>query len=416
MTVLGRDPESSAKSIRWLCQCDCGATKSVDGQRLRIGRTKSCGCQQGGVKDRLGLRYGKGLVIAFEGTKDRKAWWRLKCDCGNEYVVIGASLESGNTRSCGCGHHIDMTGRRFGRLTVLQMDDVDGAGNARWSCRCDCGVTKTVDGSKLRRGETKSCGCARMEPKNDVVGETFGYLTVLSRTSGTNKTAAKYLCKCTCGRETTTVLADLKSGHTKSCGKCSATSLLDDLTGRKFGNVTVVRRVASPNPNVSRWLYRCVCGRERETYRSSLITGGTTSCGCVRRFDWKGVLYRSRMEVFTAMALEVLGLDFEYEKETFRVEVGGKLKKYTPDFHLLGGDAWLEVKGTTFRDGVPKFLEFSKTHRATLLNQREVQQLTGRSLVHMYRTWLSGPQVCYDTIERALSDSEKRKVAMQLIV
>lgn len=61
---------------------------------------------------------------------------------------------------------IDMTGERFGRLTVIE-----GAGKRRsvsgkdkgyyWKCRCDCGNTVTVSGSNLRQGLTRSCGCIR---------------------------------------------------------------------------------------------------------------------------------------------------------------------------------------------------------------------------------------------------------------
>lgn len=53
---------------------------------------------------------------------------------------------------------IDLAGRRFGRLTVLNR----GVGNrhgAHWNCRCDCGNERTVRGSHLREGTTTSCGC-----------------------------------------------------------------------------------------------------------------------------------------------------------------------------------------------------------------------------------------------------------------
>jgi len=411
--VVSRNLDPESKIVSWSCQCDCGKMISVAGSSLRSGKTQSCGCKQ--IKDRMGIRYGSGVVIAFAGTKNRKAHWKLKCDCGNEYVVIGASLESGNTRSCGCGHHIDLTGKMFGRLTVIEFSGVEKCGNARWLCRCSCGAKKVVDGSTLRRGLTKSCGCARKEAKVDFTGMTFGHLTVLRRQPGSHRRKAEWICRCICGRETMVSSGDLSSYHTRSCGQCGAMSLLDDLTGRTFGNVTVIKRASSSNPDITRWLYRCVCGRERETYRQSLIGGSTTSCGCVRRFDWRGILYRSRMQVFTAMALDVLGEMFEYEAHTFQIPVEDKLKKYTPDFHLIDSDLWLEVKGTTFRDGVVKFDQFKASHTAILLNQEEVRKLTGRSLGHLYRTWLSGPQACADAIARALSNPDKRRRSEMLL-
>lgn len=53
----------------------------------------------------------------------------------------------------------DMTNLRFGRLTVLECVGRDNNGNALWRCKCDCGKENIVDGCRLRKGNTKSCGC-----------------------------------------------------------------------------------------------------------------------------------------------------------------------------------------------------------------------------------------------------------------
>lgn len=49
---------------------------------------------------------------------------------------------------------IDLTGERFGRLCVIKYVQ-----KSFWRCRCDCGKITTVDGSALRLGRTRSCGC-----------------------------------------------------------------------------------------------------------------------------------------------------------------------------------------------------------------------------------------------------------------
>jgi len=60
---------------------------------------------------------------------------------------------------------IDLTGKRFGRLTVLSR--AENAGNmSRWLCECDCGNQTIVYGNNLRRGYTQSCGCYRHECEN----------------------------------------------------------------------------------------------------------------------------------------------------------------------------------------------------------------------------------------------------------
>lgn len=56
---------------------------------------------------------------------------------------------------------IDLTGQRFGRLTVVERGFPNQGGDATWSCRCDCGNVCCIRGSSLRRGHTQSCGCLR---------------------------------------------------------------------------------------------------------------------------------------------------------------------------------------------------------------------------------------------------------------
>lgn len=61
-------------------------------------------------------------------------------------------------------HIIDLTGKIFGRLLVLAQDfNCDRSKVTKWICRCDCGNVKSVNGSSLRRGLTKSCGCQNSE-------------------------------------------------------------------------------------------------------------------------------------------------------------------------------------------------------------------------------------------------------------
>jgi len=56
---------------------------------------------------------------------------------------------------------IDLTGKRFGRWTVLAI--LRDRGAVRWLCRCDCGTSRIVHGKLLRKGKSKSCGCLKRE-------------------------------------------------------------------------------------------------------------------------------------------------------------------------------------------------------------------------------------------------------------
>lgn len=60
------------------------------------------------------------------------------------------------------GRIIDLTGQRFGRLTVLRVADKRGK-NHRWECQCDCGNVVTPFSGALKAGNSQSCGCLRAE-------------------------------------------------------------------------------------------------------------------------------------------------------------------------------------------------------------------------------------------------------------
>lgn len=58
---------------------------------------------------------------------------------------------------------IDLTGQMFGRLTAVEFAGIDLAYRASWKCRCDCGKEVVVTSSRLRTGNTQSCGCLRSD-------------------------------------------------------------------------------------------------------------------------------------------------------------------------------------------------------------------------------------------------------------
>ena len=124
------------------------------------------------------------------------------------------------------GKFIDLTGKRFGRLTVIEIADVPNAGQYYWHCICDCGNEKNIAGSSLRSGRTKSCGCwqkeARCLSRNliDMTGQKFGHLTVIKKDKTDKRGEMKWLCQCDCGNpQLISILgSNLRTGHTQSCG------------------------------------------------------------------------------------------------------------------------------------------------------------------------------------------------------
>lgn len=121
------------------------------------------------VIDLKGQKFNRLTAIEYIGS----GTWRCKCDCGNYVNVTTGNLRNGHTKSCGClnkefQHRVDLTGERFGRLTVVSRAETYVSPNrkyraSQWNCLCDCGNKCTVNVHALRKGKTKSCGCLHEE-------------------------------------------------------------------------------------------------------------------------------------------------------------------------------------------------------------------------------------------------------------
>lgn len=118
-------------------------------------------------KDLIGQRFGSWVVI---GPADKSGYDRCRCDCGTERDVLRESLTRGVSKSCGCVHtrseaqlkmderrkkEGDLTGKQFGRWTVLRRAEKEGY----FTCQCECGTIKDVYRHSLLSG--MSTGCQR---------------------------------------------------------------------------------------------------------------------------------------------------------------------------------------------------------------------------------------------------------------
>lgn len=163
LTAIKRG-ENIGKYTRWLCKCDCGNESLVRTDYLRNGHTTSCGCACGRV-DITGKTFGYLTVLqSLPGGKQL-----CQCKCGNIKEVLTYNLKNGNTQSCGClqrertsaATFIDLTGQKFGKLLVIEQVENNRFGHVCYKCKCDCGGESIVDATNLRHGTTNSCGCLK---------------------------------------------------------------------------------------------------------------------------------------------------------------------------------------------------------------------------------------------------------------
>ncbi len=172
LEVLHKD-RSTKGGTRWFCKCDCGNIKSILAPNLKSGDIKSCGCLNKEFEDFTNKVFGKLTAISRDYSENRIHWF-CKCECGNIKSVGASDLKRGDTTSCGCydkerrRKSKDLTGQKFGRLTVISRHMTESRG-VFWNCICDCGKEKIVNSGHLKNGHTKSCGCIQDEIFKEIV-------------------------------------------------------------------------------------------------------------------------------------------------------------------------------------------------------------------------------------------------------
>lgn len=120
-----------------------------------------------------------------------------------------------------------------------------------------------------------------MTPRKDLLGQKFGKLTVIENMGIDDKGNTLWKCKCDCGGEKITNTHSLSTKHTTSCGCLYPKA--EDLTGKRFGRLKVVKRVADTFDKANRRYitWECLCDCGKTTYATTNnLHGKTTSCGC----------------------------------------------------------------------------------------------------------------------------------------
>lgn len=174
-------------------------------------------------------------------------------------------------------------GDRFGRWTIKKILSKP----RKYIGECDCGTVREVSITSLKTGVSKSCGCLRKERSRKNLGSKRKYKIGHHFSRWTIKDVGSkpgiYVCVCDCGTVREVSISSLTSGDSKSCG-----CLKKELDG-KHRRIDIVGKKFSKLTVIARgdkpreWLCQCECGNQRFVQHTLLKQGKVTSCGCDKK-------------------------------------------------------------------------------------------------------------------------------------
>lgn len=180
---------------------------------------------------------------------------------------------------------------RYGSWTAMEDIQKTPKGEIKRLCRCDCGTERYVLERALRSGASKSCGCLRKKRSRealayDLSGKTFGDLTVLGPGEKRERGGLRWKCRCSCGRSYETSSTLLVTGKRTHCGgpDHQKNYAYSDITGKKFHSLTALYPLKERDPKGSViWHCRCDCGKETDISYNTLMYTAVKSCGCRKK-------------------------------------------------------------------------------------------------------------------------------------
>lgn len=169
--------------------------------------------------------------------------------------------------------------------------------------------------------------------RDDLTGRRFGKLTVIKELGG-----GRILCQCDCGREKEFNKSNIKRGLARSCGSCvrkhTRRDLIKDVTGQRFGKLVVLKELG-----YRRVLCRCDCGNVKEINKSHLLNGDIISCGC----ELKKTAIKSRApklykgtdinklkanKATSRSTTGIRGVSYSTRREKYRANIGFRGQKF----------------------------------------------------------------------------------------
>lgn len=182
----------------------------------------------------IGQIFGRLTVVALQSKSENNSAgriWKCKCICGNECYVDTSKLKNGNTKSCGCIKTPNLIGKKFGKLTVIKSEGIR-KNNVTWLCQCECGGIKIVPGYQLKAGSVKSCGCLRSGCLKGGIRSLGPGVAVMNKIISTYKGNAEITNRI--WELTTEQCKELFSGKCHYCGDSPKRTYVNKRTGDSF--------------------------------------------------------------------------------------------------------------------------------------------------------------------------------------
>ena len=235
----------------------------------------------------------------------------------------------------------DLTGKTFGKLTVIKMlYNYKNTHRTKCLCKCECGNECIRTAYQLKKTELSSCGCGKKEYirnscGREIDGMKFGRLLVLETIWDAKPPMVK--CLCDCGNIVTLRKSDVQSLHTQSCGclqseRASISNEVDHSNDISDYGVKIIRKYKKNE--LGQWIWECecgVCGNHFYDLPARILNGHVRSCGCLKK---------SSNEMFISNYLNELNVEYE-EQYTFNDCKSDKEYSLYFDFAIFKNDKLL---------------------------------------------------------------------------
>ena len=291
------DSKENSKLVRRCeCRCSCGKITNPRVTTVTNGFIKSCGhARKKDYSHLIGQTFGELTILKVMNSKENSGTAQrceCRCSCGKITKPRVTDVVNGSTRSC--GHLVGRTkrdytkliGQTFNKLTILKvMNSKENSRTVqRCECRCSCGKITKPRVTDVIRGYIKSCGHVRKRDYAELIGQTFGELTILKIVDlkENSKLVRRCECRCSCGKITKPRIVAVMNGCIKSCGHLKKKDYTQYI-GQTFGELTVLDVTYSSSKANHRPIREfecsCSCGEKVNKNLYSVLNGKTKSCG-----------------------------------------------------------------------------------------------------------------------------------------